>query len=1010
MATLLFLLKRFIAQRLLGVAIVVTLGFTIGVLVAGPIYADAAREAILSSAVRTAAITVKNVRLTVYGSPDLAFGQADAEVRAASDAVPLGRMIRQGLGTIRLSAHGGEPLSLGVFFRDGASDHVRFRGEPPVGPGEIALPGGVARLLGARPGDELVALGPTGDETRMTLSGTFSPPDADEAYWYADQSPFPPPDSTELPPAVMDPDGYATAIPGLGVTTEFVWDLYVDYSDLAFEEASRLPALIASADRTIRQGNPTLAGLQTTTGIPTMIELVRQRVTDLRVPIFLVVFQIGAVTLAILAGVGSLVLTRQSFELAVLRSRGFSGGKLLGGQAVQAVLSALVAFPLGLLLGMGLALLASNSNGPSLPGVLFPIRLNGLAQALGIAGAALGAGALLLLSVPHLRRTILEERRLLSREERPLLARVPVELFVAPVAVFAFLQLRSSDVKSTLQRDSLDPLVLLTPTLIIFTLSFLSLRLLLFILRRLDRRVGRTRRLPVYLAARRLGRSPGTSFATSLLLVLAFGLLVVSTSYRAIVLRNHEDSARQQVGADWNVQIAVPEQPLLALDDVPANATPVIRTEPKLQRLGTFSAGTIALGVDPRSFATSAWWRPDYSKVPLERWLAALGTPEAGVPVAGETFAAELTADRDSVGLELVVAYLTASGGVREAVGDPIVEGTAPYALSLPDADRILSITVRQEEVGSLPGDLEIGLRSATVGTAPLPLADWEVLAWRGSGGSLAPTPDGVDATIAPGVGHIVGGIAPPMAPLPALVSPEVASSQGPLFEATVGGQMLGFRRVAVAEHFPSIVGDFLVTSTPGLLQAAARIPEAGLALNEVWAMGEDPRPALERAGFIPGRVDAAGPIVGILAQLPQSLAVGMNYATAAGGIGLVVIGVAAGLYFAQRRREFEFASLRAMGAEPRQITRVLLLEQGVMIAFAIVVGAALGYGVLRLVMPYVGRSIGTGFPEPVLRIDWVSMGVALVAIVAATTIGLFAALRALLRASVTSVLRGEAE
>jgi hypothetical protein len=268
-------------------------------------------------------------------------------------------------------------------------------------------------------------------------------------------------------------------------------------------------------------------------------------VADLRVPIFLVVFQIGAVALAIVAGVGSLVLTRQSFELAVLRSRGFSRRALLLGQAIQATLSALVAFPIGLLLGVGLAVLASNSNGPTLPGVLFPIRLSGSAQALGIAGAVLGAAALLVLSVPHVRRTILEERRLVSREERPLLARIPVELFVAPVAFFAFVQLRGGAVRTTAQRESLDPLVLLTPTLIIFVLSFLSLRLLLFLLRRLDRRVGRARRLPTYLAARRLGRSPGTSFATSLLLVLAFGLLVVATSYRAIVLGNHEDSAHR---------------------------------------------------------------------------------------------------------------------------------------------------------------------------------------------------------------------------------------------------------------------------------------------------------------------------------------------------------------------------------------------------------------------------------------------------------------------------------
>ena len=92
---------------------------------------------------------------------------------------------------------------------------------------------------------------------------------------------------------------------------------------------------------------------------------------------------------------------------------------------------------------------------------------------------------------------------------------------------------------------------------------------------------------------------------------------------------------------------------------------------------------------------------------------------------------------------------------------------------------------------------------------------------------------------------------------------------------------------------------------------------------------GEDPRPALQDAGLIPGATDAAGPIIAVLAQLPQSLAVGMNFATAVGGLMLVVLGVAVGLYFAQRRREFEFASLRAMGTQPGQVSRVLLLEQG---------------------------------------------------------------------------------
>jgi hypothetical protein len=62
------------------------------------------------------------------------------------------------------------------------------------------------------------------------------------------------------------------------------------------------------------------------------------RVKNLRVPILLVVFQIGAVTLAVLAGVGSLTLTRQTFELAVLHSRGFSRRTLLGAGRAGAAL------------------------------------------------------------------------------------------------------------------------------------------------------------------------------------------------------------------------------------------------------------------------------------------------------------------------------------------------------------------------------------------------------------------------------------------------------------------------------------------------------------------------------------------------------------------------------------------------------------------------------------------------------------------------------------------------
>ena len=98
------------------------------------------------------------------------------------------------------------------------------------------------------------------------------------------------------------------------------------------------------------------------------------------------------------------------------------------------------------------------------------------------------------------------------------------------------------------------------------------------------------------------------------------------------------------------------------------------------------------------------------------------------------------------------------------------------------------------------------------------------------------------------------------------------------------------------------------------------------------------------------------------------------------------------------------------MGAERSQIRRTLVLEQGLLLGFAVLAGLTLGYGLLRLVMPYIGTSLGVSYPRPLLVMDWTSLGVALVTIGVTTSLALGLALRTLMRSSVTGVLRGEAE
>ena len=111
-----------------------------------------------------------------------------------------------------------------------------------MAPGEIALPDGIAATLGVRPGDTVTAIGPTGEEVELTVAGRFGPPDRDDPFWFGDQSPFPEPDSTEPSPALMDREGYAEVAPQLGITTQWIWDVYLDLVGVPFEQAEKIPA------------------------------------------------------------------------------------------------------------------------------------------------------------------------------------------------------------------------------------------------------------------------------------------------------------------------------------------------------------------------------------------------------------------------------------------------------------------------------------------------------------------------------------------------------------------------------------------------------------------------------------------------------------------------------------------------------------------------------------------------------------------------------------------------
>jgi FtsX-like permease family len=1010
--------KRLVAQRMLAVALLITMAFAIGVLAAGPIYADASREAILRGEVAQSDPTVKDVRFTLNPTAGLDQNTTEARVNSVLRGLPAHRVVFE-MRTPPLTVSGPRgTIQTFMLYRDGGLKLLHYTaGQAPTLPGQLAVEESFRTVLGGV-GDSIVVSTGQGPTLTYHISGLYQEPRARDPRWFGTGAPFPQegnPTSPSTPPMVGVRDSVGLAIGQLNLdgTQRYDWDVYLKVEDASLDQlASYIPRVTAAG--TAIRSTPGLSGVVATTGLDALVDLIRQETNHAILPIYLVVLQIGAVALAVLAGVASLALSNQSFELAVLKSRGFSRRQLLAAQTMQTALAAAFALPLGLVIGLLLALLGEHAHGPLLPGVTFHVSLSFLAVMVGIGAALVGVGLVFLVTIPHVSRTVVEERRATSREDRPLLLRFPIELIILPVGLFSLLEARSRGLEANAATGSLDPLVLLAPTLLLFAASFAALRLFAWSLRRADGTIGSISNFPAYLVGRRLARSASAGFASSLLLILAAGLLVISSSYRATVLQSYSDLAHQQIGADWQVAVDSPTQSLVALRKLPPRTTGVFIGETDLPN-ASFATSAATIGVDPERFAEGGWWRADYADRSLGDLMDSIRTPLPGSPVKAGPLTIDVTADKALAGYQLEATVLQPNGVVTIVVKEPMVAGQHVYTGTAPGGARLLSITLARPEFTLAPDEVTLTI-NAVDGTPGLPRGQaWGSLPWLSSttefgGGAAA---GAVQLTIRPGSGQVIGGVSSSIPRVPVLASSDVVSSVGRDFEGIVAGTRLPVHVVSVLRGFPAAPPGqpFLVVPEQVVLARLMSIPEATQGITQVWASGSDsPAAAIRQAGLHVNTVTSSVALERRFTLNPQSLALGMHYTAAVGGMVLVVIGVGVGLYFAQRRRRFEFATLRALGTERRTMLAVMIGEQAAIVGFSLIAAFLLSGWLLRLMMPALGPSIARGFPSPLLVTDWRAVAVFTIAVLIAAGVSLALAIRATLGSSVTSVLRGEVE
>ena len=481
--------------------------------------------------------------------------------------------------------------------------------EPELAEGliEVAVEASQASAFGLEVGDELLAqpfwLG-LQHETRVRVSGLLAPSE-EERHWSTL-------DEIYLPIAARDSElRFWTTEEGiLGILAEqsptsrltLLQRYRVDLSQATAAQASAAADSLEQLTRRVAQA---LDGVQQETELRDTLTGFSRRFQFAQSTLLMVVLQlVGAVL--VYAVIASAMLAEQRTEdTAWLRSRGARQRDVALLHVVEAVILTLPAIVLGPLIGMGLVSLLGlvppfdEALAETGAGTFLPVSLPAEAWFL-----ALGAGALALLAqaVPTYRatrQTMVTTRRERGRPPSSWTQRALIDAAVAGLGALLIFELQwaGAPIDSPLVGETrLDWLAVATPTVLLFVVGLIVLRLFSPAMHSLARAASLWRSLTLLMGAWYLGRTPTHYARIVLLLTIAGALAVFAASFRNTLERSYDDRALHAVGA--SVRIEEPHSEIVAFERIEdLTGEPVAR----VQRItGTFDgdedSGRLKLG------------------------------------------------------------------------------------------------------------------------------------------------------------------------------------------------------------------------------------------------------------------------------------------------------------------------------------------------------------------------------------------------------------------------------
>ena len=362
------------------------------------------------------------------------------------------------------------------------------------------------------------------------------------------------------------------------------------------------------------------------------------------IPLLVLTLQIVGIVLFYLVLVSTMVVERQSAEVALLKSRGAGLGHIMSISTLEGLLLVALAMGLGPLVAR--EAIAFLGYSPAFEGLTGGTRLNveltGEVYIYAAIGAALSFVALIWPAWRSNRATVVHFARSTSRpEDKPVFQRYYLDLVVVAVGALLFFQLQESgslvteDLFGGLQQD---PLLLIAPAVFVVTVAVLFLRLFPLVLSAFGGIARVLGGASTQMVLWHLTRAPVQPGRLALLLIMATSLGMFGGTFGATLDKSFDDRASYQSGAALRLadlrssgaSVNMLEQDLAEAPGI-GEISYVIRQNASFSRGALDVTDATILGIDPESFTDVLWYREDFALNDVRELVDRATAPEFDV-------------------------------------------------------------------------------------------------------------------------------------------------------------------------------------------------------------------------------------------------------------------------------------------------------------------------------------------------------------------------------------------